>query len=137
MEAVSGSLDANILLRLLLNDVSDQHRAVEALLGRATGKFEVADTAIIETVFVLDRHYGLTRPQAIEAIEGIMALVQIRCNHELFSKALPLYAKCPKLSFEDCCLSAYAELNHAEPLWTFDIKLAHQSPNARLVPNSP
>ncbi len=136
MAAFAGSLDANVLLRLLLNDVADQHRAVARLFEAAQGQFAIADTAIIEVVFVLERNYEFTRAQVAEAVTGVMALAEINCNRGLFEWALPLYSSNPKLSFEDCCLATYAELNHAEPLWTFDAKLANQAPSARLVPNT-
>lgn len=134
MIAFSGSLDANVLLRLLLNDIVDQHQAVIKLFQNATGQFAVADTAIIETAFVLGRNYKFTRTEVTEAIEGLMSLAEINCNRPLFLKVLPLFSKYPTLSFEDCCLTVYAELNEAKPLWTFDRKLAKQSPSAKLVP---
>ena len=130
---ISGSLDANVVLRLLLNDVPEQHEAVLKLLDQASGQFVVADTAIMETVFALSKHYGLTRAVVVEAIRGLMSLTEIKCNQVLFEKALPLYARHPKLSFEDCCLASYAELTDASPLWTFDRKLANQT-TARLIP---
>ena len=128
-----GSLDTNSLLRLLLNDVPEQHKAVEALLGQASAQLAVADTAIIEVVFVLQRHYGLSRAQVSEAIIGLTHLREINCNRALFDRALPIFLHHPALSFEDCCLSTYAALNNAEPLWTFDKKLAAQAANATLI----
>jgi predicted nucleic-acid-binding protein len=133
MATSSGSLDANVLLRLLLNDIADQHQEVVRLFQNATGQFAVADTAIIEAVFVLERNYQFTRAAITETIEGLMSLTEINCNRPLYIKALPLFAKYPALSFEDCCLAVYADLNDARPLWTFDRKLAKQVPSARLV----
>jgi predicted nucleic-acid-binding protein len=133
MAVLSGSLDANVLLRLLLNDIVDQHQGVIKLFQNASGQFAIADTAIIETVFVLERNYTFTRAAITETIEGLMSLAEINCNRPLFLKALPLFVKYPALSFEDCCLAVYAELNDAMPLWTFDQKLAKQAPSARLV----
>jgi predicted nucleic-acid-binding protein len=132
----SGSLDANVLLRLLLNDVPEQHKAVLRLFSQATGQFAVADTAIIELVFVLGRHYNFSRTAVAEAVEGLMELTGINCNQQLFDIALPLFLKHPGLSFEDCCLSSYAKLQDALPLWTFDRKLAKQAPNTKLVMSS-
>lgn len=129
----SGSLDTNALLRLLLNDIPPQHEAVKALLIKAPGQLAVADIAIIELVFVLERHYGLSRQQAQEAVAGLMQLQEITCNRSLFERALPLYLNHSALSFEDCCLSSYAALNEAEPLWTFDKKLASQAAAAKLI----
>lgn len=134
MSTYGGSLDANVLLRLLLNDVPDQHAEAVALLDGADAPFVVSDVAVIEVVFALRRHYEFGRNEVAEAIEGMMSLIQIDCNRVLFTRALPLFTDRPKLSFEDCCLVAYAELSNARPLWTFDRKLAGQASSARLVP---
>ncbi len=133
MSTSAGSLDANILLRVLLNDIAKQHQAAVQLLENSGGQLAVADTAIIEIVFVLVRYYKFSRTQAREAIEGLLSLPNINCNRPLFQKALPLFVKRPDLSFEDCCLALYATLNDAEPLWTFDRKLATHAPSARLL----
>jgi len=130
----SGSLDANVLLRLLLNDIPDQHKAVEMLFRKASGQFAVADTAVIEVAFVLERHYAFDRAAIADAVEGLMSLTEINCNRVLFERAMPLFIKNVSLSFEDCCLAIYAELNSAKPLWTFDRKLANQAPSTKLVP---
>lgn len=129
----SGSLDTNAILRLLINDVPKQYEAVKELLVTADGQFAVADMAIIELVFVLERYYGFSRQQANEAVLGLMQLKEINCNRGLFENALPMYLNHPALSFEDCCLSTYAKLNNAEPLWTFDKKLAAQSMSAKAI----
>jgi predicted nucleic-acid-binding protein len=128
-----GSLDTNALLRLLLNDVAEQHEAVKKLLHEANSQLAVADIAIIELVFVLERYYGFSRQQVSEAITGLMLLREVNCNRTLFEKALPTYVSHSALSFEDCCLSTYATLNQAEPLWTFDKKLAAQTGSAKLI----
>ncbi|MGH3969340.1 MAG: type II toxin-antitoxin system VapC family toxin [Mycobacterium sp.] len=134
MPAVGGSLDANVVLRLLLNDVPDQHTAAVRLLETADAPFAVSDVAVIEVVFALCRHYEFTRDAAAEAIDGLMSLIQIDCNQTVFTRARQLFTDHPKLSFEDCCLASYAELSNALPLWTFAKNLAGQAPSARLVP---
>ncbi|MGH7881639.1 MAG: PIN domain-containing protein [Candidatus Dormibacteraceae bacterium] len=134
MPVLSGSLDTNVLLRLILNDVPDQHQAALNLFEDASGQFDVADTAIIELIFALGRHYDFTRWEMAKALESLMALTKINCNRTLFEKVLPLFIKYPKLSFEDCYLAMYADLNAAGPLWTFDQKLASQAPATKLIP---
>ncbi|HEY4963479.1 MAG TPA: PIN domain-containing protein [Candidatus Saccharimonadales bacterium] len=133
MTKFTGSLDTNVLLRLLLNDIPEQHTAVKKLIGQATNQFAVADTVIIELAFALDRYYGFSRLQIAEAVDGLMKLEEINCNRALFETTLPLFVNHSGLSFEDCCLAIYAQLNDAEPLWTFDKKLANQVSSARLV----
>lgn len=127
-------MDTNVLLRLLLKDLPEQHQAVVALLHDVSGPFEVADTAIIEIVFVLERNYGFTRAAIAEDVGSLIALPKLNCNRVLFERAFPLFIAHPSLSFEDCCLSGYAELQAATPLWTFDKKLASQAASAQLVP---
>jgi predicted nucleic-acid-binding protein len=134
MRDLAGSLDTNVLLRLLLKDQPEQHQAVLALLDNSSGSFEVADTAIIEVAFVLERNYGFTRTAIAEDIGSLTMLPKLSCNRALFELALPLFVAHPGLSFEDCCLSVYAELQAATPLWTFDKKLASQATGAKLVP---
>lgn len=129
----SGSCDTNVLLRLLLNDIPRQHIAAKRLIKQADAQFAIADTVIIELVFGLDRYYGFSRLQIVEAVDGLMKLKELNLNRKLFEKVLPLFVKQPGLSYEDCCLAIYAQLNDAEPLWTFDKKLANQTSNAKLV----
>ena len=119
---------------LLINDDPDQHEAVARLVETAQAPFLVADAAVIEVVFGLERYYKFSRAEIADTIENLMALLEIDRNRKLFERALPLFVKHPRLSFEDCCLATYAELGGAEPLWTFDQKLANQAPNAQLVP---
>ncbi len=128
-----GSLDTNALLRLLLNDVPEQHEATKRLLREANGQLAIADIAVIELVFVLERYYGFSRQQVTEAVTGLILLKEINCNRTLFERVLPTYVSHSALSFEDCCLSTYATLNQAEPLWTFDKKLASQAGSAKLI----
>ena len=129
---MSASLDANVVLRLLLNDVPEQHDAAVVLL-QTGGTFFVSDIALVEAVFVLGRAYGLTREQQQEAIGGFVNLAQIVANASLFDRALTLYVARPKLSFEDCYLVTSADLTSNQPLYTFDRKLASQT-DARLLP---
>ncbi len=70
MAKLTGSFDTNAVLRLLLGDIPKQRAAVKKLLEQAAGQFAIADTAIIELVFVLDRYYGFTRLQISEALGG-------------------------------------------------------------------
>jgi predicted nucleic-acid-binding protein len=133
MAKLSGSLDANILLRYLVNDVPTQNKLVCDLLLSTKGQYAVAYTAIIEVAFMLERAYSLSREQICEAIEGLAGLDCLNFNRGLFLHLLPLYKINKSLSMEDCALASYAVLNNAEPLYTFDIKLAKKSPHAQLL----
>jgi Predicted nucleic-acid-binding protein, contains PIN domain len=127
------SLDTNLLLRLLTNDNPAQRKKVVKLLSCPNVTYHVADLAISETVYVLSTATACTRQEIASLIQQILNQPNINCNRALFFDAMQLYLFHPKLSFNDCCLAIYAKLNQAEPLWTFDKKLAIQAENAKLL----
>jgi predicted nucleic-acid-binding protein len=126
------SADTNILLRWALGDLPEQtERATRLLEG--SDEIEVADVAIIETIFVLEKVYKLERGIVVGYIRALMSLGRVNCNRSLFSRALPLYESHQQLSVIDCCLAVYAELNVAMPLYTFDKHLANKLSAANLL----
>jgi predicted nucleic acid-binding protein len=129
----AGSLDTNVILRLLMRDDEDHFQRAKKLLD-SSDRLHVSDTAIIELVFVLSREYKVRREGVAELILGFISRDQIRCNNDLFERAFAAFVKRPSLSFEDCLLAAQAVSDKAIPLWTFDEKLARQAVGAKLVP---
>lgn len=126
------SLDTNIILRVIMKDIPEQCLRVQDLLLRMNVSYDVADLAVMEAVYVL-QSLGLDRERIVDGLKRFFELPRIRVNFNLFDQAFPMYLTHPKLSFNDCCLSVYAALNEAEPLWTFDRALAKQSPTAKLL----
>jgi predicted nucleic-acid-binding protein len=122
---VSGSLDANVILRLILRDVPKLSDAAFDLISKGH-YFHIADIAVIETVFALERYYDIPRLEITEIIQSLANNPKINLNLAIFEESLAVYSKFPKLSIEDCCLAGYAKLNNALPLWTFDEKLSKQ-----------
>ena len=134
MTRYAGSLDTNVLLRALLNDIPEQHNAAKALIESAGVQYRVSDTALIELAFVLDRHYGFSREHIKEALKGLAAHPRLSCNSGVINESADAFASHPALSFEDCYLAHSAEDTAALPFWTFDKKLASQCDQAELVP---
>ena len=131
MAANPESIDTNIILRTILNDVPKQSQKARTLLARPNTIFHISDLTITETVFVLEKCYHLDRSIITEILSIFLSNPSISYNIPLFSNVFPFYTEHPQLSFNDCCLATYAALNQAEPLWTFDRKLATQSPTAK------
>ena len=131
MAANPESIDTNINLRAILNDVPKQSQKARTLLARPNTIFHISDLTITETVFVLEKCYHLDRSIIAEILSIFLSNPSISYNMPLFSNVFPFYTEHPQLSFNDCCLATYAALNQAEPLWTFDRKLATQSPTAK------
>ena len=126
------SLDTNIILRLALRDVPEQCMKIADLFMRQDVIYEVADLAIIEAVYVMQKG-GNTREQIVDMLSVTLNDFELEYNKALFERVFSMYLACPKLSFNDCYLSGYAVLNESEPLWTFDRDLAKQSPTAKMV----
>jgi predicted nucleic-acid-binding protein len=95
--------------------------------------FAVADTALIETVFVLEKVKKISRETIEKAVTAVIGNDAIICNRELFIEILPVYTLHPKLSFVDCYLEVLSRKTGFAPLLTFDKKLANQLSGARLL----
>ena len=126
------SLDTNCLLRWLLGDVPEQTDLVNALITSGND-IAVADVALIETVFVLEKIKKISRETIAKAVSAVSDTDNIRCSRELFMEVLPIYISHPKLSFVDCYLAVLTQRNRETPLLTFDKKLANQLSGTQLL----
>lgn len=134
MSGLAGSLDANAILRLILDDIPEQAIAVAALVVDPRRTYAVSDLAVVEVEYALRTHYGFSREQIQDTLGNFMVHPSILANVAVLKRAFGLYMEHPPLSFTDCCLTAHAEEDDAKPLWTFDQKLAKQSDGvARLI----
>jgi predicted nucleic acid-binding protein len=122
---MAASLDTNCLLRWLLGDVPEQTEAVTELLDSGQ-TFVVADVAIIEVIFVLEKVKKIDRALIQKAVLAIIAQANIKCSREVFEETMLIYVDHPKLSVTDCYLSVLAKQADALPLYTFDHKLSNQ-----------
>ena len=121
------SVDTNIMLRLLLNDVPEQTKKAEGLV--AGHICQVADLALTETVFVLEKIYNMSREDVAANIYTIIRNPHFNCNRAIFEKVLPIYEANTSVSINDCLLATYADKTKALPLYTFDKKLTIAYPN--------
>lgn len=127
------SLDTSVILRIILKDIPELGLKIQDMFMRQGVTYEVADLAVTEAAYVLQTIYHWTRPGIVDALTATLEDFSLNYNKALFERVFPMYLKHPKLSFNDCCLVAYAELNQAEPLRTFDRKLAKQAKSAELI----
>jgi len=130
---MTGSLDTNAVLRLLLGDVPEQQEQVLQLLEQPDARLAVADLVFAEAAFVMARAYNMTRSDISLALRGLLDLPQIAADRPLLHTAFEIFVARPALSFEDSYLGAFADTRNASPLHTFDRKLAKQVPGARLI----
>jgi len=130
------SLDSNCLLRWLLHDVPEQGDRVAALLALDT-RYDVADVALVEVVFVLEKRMKLSRATVAAAIEQLAAQRSLVFDRAMWSDVMESYVSHPKLSAVDIYLAVRARAGAAEALLTFDQKLSRQEAGVRLVTSLP
>lgn len=125
-------LDANLLLRWLLDDVPKQSAAVDRLLNSGES-CRLPDVALIEVAFVLDRTMRFSRELVADYLDAVLALGSVQIDRRVWRAAVGDYRTHPKLSIADCYLAAVATVTGDGPLYTFDAKLAKQLPGAELL----
>ena len=128
------SIDANVVLRIILGDIPEQRTQSLKLLGRPHTTYYLSNVAIMEVVFVLEKIIGYTRADIAENLSRVLgAYNNIHYEAEILRAALELYTKHPSLSFDDCYLAEESAHKNCTPLWTFDHKLSVQSSSAKEI----
>ena len=132
---MTDSIDTNIVLRIILNDIPEQRELATKFLRESEAVHFLSNQAILECIYVLEVADGLPREEVVNLLSFFLTRYDgiIVYDRKLVELAFPYYLKHPKLSWADCALAAEAEANHHEPLFTFDKKLASQLPQAKLV----
>ena len=103
------SLDANVVLRVILNDVPDQAERAVRYLDRSP--CYVTDVVIAECVFVLEKTYKLDRVFITTSLSSLFELKTLSYNEAIITEAFDLYGSLRTLSFADCYSVAEAMLN--------------------------
>jgi predicted nucleic-acid-binding protein len=112
-------LDANMILRYLLNDHQEMANQAEQILN--TGNAFVTLEVAAEVVYVLKSVYALERVEIAETLKGFLELVD--CHEmDVLKLSLDTFAKY-KLDFVDCILYGYHSVKGIQ-VATFDKKLA-------------
>lgn len=129
------SLDTSLVVRVIVNDNSEKRMRVLELLSENNHIFHLFTPAIMETVYVLEKIYGLPRADLVNKLAFFLERFSdnLVYDQSIIRATLPMYLKHSQLSFGDCLLSTSAEINHAEPLFTFDKDLVKKSPSAKLL----
>ena len=130
---MSGSLDTNILLRLIIGDVPAQTVLADELIEKATHQLGVADFVFVELEYALTKNYSFSKADTISFIRSTVAHPKLNCNRPLLFRALDKYEETSGVSFVDVCLGVYADLTDHTPLYTFDKNLAKKLPHSKLL----
>lgn len=115
-------LDANAVLRFLLQDIEEQFKEVEAFIREE--KCYVTLEVMSEVCYVLEGVYQVTRNDTVKTLRKLNNDVTI-VNADVFLCALEYYDNPPKLDFTDCLMLGYKKARDIE-IVTFDKKLKSQ-----------
>ena len=111
-------LDANVILRYLLNDHEQMSAQAEKYIQEEDACVTIDVAA--EVIYVLAKVYSVERNKISESVKCI--LNQISCTEpEVLQAALSIYGE-TSLDFVDCVLCAYHAIKGYE-IRTFDKKL--------------
>ena len=116
-------LDTNILLRYLTRD--DEQKAQRALnllmrIEQSQEKVITSSLVIFETVFTLQKFYGVPRQQIKESLLPIIALRGLQLpNKHVYPQAFDLYIN-KNISFADAYNAAYMLIEHISTIYSWD-----------------
>mgnify|MGYP001637955133 CR=1 FL=1 len=111
-------LDANMILRYLLNDNEKMADEAERIIRE--GNVWITIEVLAEVVYVLKGVYSIGREEIKSSLLGFMSEVESNEN-EVIEVGLKTYAE-QNLDFVDCILYAYYKVKNCE-IKTFDKKL--------------
>lgn len=127
------SLDTCVILRAFVGNVPSQASAARRLISDPARHFQINDLVFFESVYTLQRSYAWPRRAIATTLAGLIGRKNISCNRNFLYQVLDDYVTHPSLSFADCYLARSAQISDIRSLWTFDRKLANQSPSAELI----
>ena len=113
-------IDANAILRYILDDNEDMARQVNGLISgnKVTVRFEV----IAEVIYVLEKVYSLPRSEIADGVKVFLSLSNIETEtDEVLFLALETYAH-KKIDFVDSLLYSFKVICGYD-VFTFDKKL--------------
>ncbi len=111
-------LDANMILRYLLNDNEEMASEAETIISE--GSVQVTIEVMAEVVYVLKGVYYIERDKIKNSLLDFLSEVQSN-DMEVLKVGLKIYAE-ENLDFVDCILYAYNRVRGYE-IKTFDKKL--------------
>lgn len=131
----SDSIDTNIIVHGIIKDIPGQRELAHRLLNTEGVIHHLSISAIVESIYVFEKLYHKSRKEIGELMLFFLTRYSdvLIYDHKLVEQTFLMWLSHPKLSFVDCLLSKEAEIKHAEPLYTFDKKLATQSKPAKLL----
>lgn len=121
------TVDANVILRHLLNDHDDHSPRASALFLQVRQGEQLVfcpDTAILEAVYILHRLGGAPRERTVAALLMLVGLPSFRMDHKTaVVEALEFWVSQTPLDYADCYHLALTRKMGMTGIYTFDRKM--------------
>ncbi|MCX8519922.1 MAG: type II toxin-antitoxin system VapC family toxin [Rhodoferax sp.] len=134
----TGSVDTNVLVRLVTQDDEQQAQAVDQLMTRHASRGDflfVPITVTLELEWVLRSRCKQTKSQVIAVLSALLTVVELSFDAEdALEQALVDYEN-GTADFGEYLHLALSRCRNALPFWTFD-KKASEAPGAAILLSS-
>lgn len=127
-------IDANLIIRFLLNDNPAQAQAAQTLF-ESSQKLILVDLTLAEVVWVLISVYDFPKSDVVHKIQSFLKLNIVAPNKKLLIRSLILYRKY-NISFADAYLAAFSNEKRLEGIYSFDRGLGKVKEIKRFEPET-
>ena len=117
------SLDTNVILKFLLNDVPEQTKIATTTIKN--NRVYVTDVILVEVIYVLEKVIELSRKDITTLLISFLGFSNVVYNPYFLEDVIQFYVQHTSLSIVDCYAAIEAKAYNNE-LVTFDKKLAVQ-----------
>ena len=125
-------LDANIIIRFLVDDDKEKTNAIEKLI-RSNETLILTDVTIAEIIWVLSSYYKEPKKDIVKKITALIHLPSIKCNKKVIITALSFFEK-HNIDWIDAYLAAYTKENDLKEIYSYDLDLDKIKSIKRLTP---
>jgi predicted nucleic-acid-binding protein len=122
-------IDTNILIRLAMQDDPVQCAKVDSFLAGLSGHDVafVSLVTLIESVWVLEKRYGLPKGDLVRFLEGLLSAPELRLDREPAVREALERFKAHKADFADCLIERVSHSAGCAHTVTFDIAASKSS----------
>lgn len=121
------AIDTNVLVRFLVNDDQKQAQAVRRIFSRAEEQDEVFFVpllAVMETIWVLDAAYEVSRSDILAVFNDLLLLPILEFEHRSALQNMVSVAAANTFDLADLLIAETARLAGCHKVLTFDKKAA-------------
>lgn len=112
-------LDANVILRFLVEDDKEKAERFKRRLQRSGDTFLLTDVTVAEMVWVLSSYYEVEKAEIVAKLQALLEVKTISANTAVLSKALQIFLTYP-VDYIDAYFAAYAQVSGIETIVSYD-----------------